>query len=216
MAVIAVGSRPETPDVTKFFELPAVDRKFGGTGGRGGGGGDLLCPYYARLPVGFSFGRSCLHLYRITRPSSLESTKWRCESRAPGPVVRRFYGPGCRVIIEFLFRPFTKCTLVAFLRKSRDGDELTLGRDERRIRVLVVYEHTVIQTPSCLGSLVNPRIAYIPSRFIAAQTFFFSFFFPLHLPLSRSLPFSLPGGPCLSLQWVLGFSPLGGTAKVST
>jgi len=30
MAVIAVGSRPETPDVTKFFELPAVDRRFGG------------------------------------------------------------------------------------------------------------------------------------------------------------------------------------------
>jgi hypothetical protein len=30
MAVIAVGSRPETPDVTKFFELPAVDRRFKG------------------------------------------------------------------------------------------------------------------------------------------------------------------------------------------
>ena len=35
MAVIAVGSRPETPDVTKFFELPAVDRRFGGREGRG-------------------------------------------------------------------------------------------------------------------------------------------------------------------------------------
>jgi len=30
MAVIAVGSRPETPDVTKFFELPAVDKRFKG------------------------------------------------------------------------------------------------------------------------------------------------------------------------------------------
>lgn len=30
MAVIAVGSRPETPDITKFFELPAVDRRFEG------------------------------------------------------------------------------------------------------------------------------------------------------------------------------------------
>lgn len=29
MAVIAVGWRPETPDVTKFFELP-VDRRFEG------------------------------------------------------------------------------------------------------------------------------------------------------------------------------------------
>lgn len=36
MAVIAVGSRPETPDVTKFFELPAVDRRFEGRV-RGGG-----------------------------------------------------------------------------------------------------------------------------------------------------------------------------------
>lgn len=28
MAVIAIGSRPATPDVTKFFELPApVDRR---------------------------------------------------------------------------------------------------------------------------------------------------------------------------------------------
>jgi len=30
MAVIAVGWRPETPDVTKFFELPVVDRRFEG------------------------------------------------------------------------------------------------------------------------------------------------------------------------------------------
>jgi len=30
MAVIAVGSRPETPDVTKFFELPAIDSRFKG------------------------------------------------------------------------------------------------------------------------------------------------------------------------------------------
>lgn len=40
MAVIAVGSRPETPDVTKFFELPAVDRRFEGMAmgaGRTGG-----------------------------------------------------------------------------------------------------------------------------------------------------------------------------------
>lgn len=28
MVLIAVGSRPETPDVTKFFELPVVDRRF--------------------------------------------------------------------------------------------------------------------------------------------------------------------------------------------
>lgn len=40
MAVIAVGSRPETPDVTKFFELPpavVVDRRFRRHGGYGGG-----------------------------------------------------------------------------------------------------------------------------------------------------------------------------------
>lgn len=39
MAVIAVGSRPETPDVTKFFELLAVDRRFEGMAMRGGGQG---------------------------------------------------------------------------------------------------------------------------------------------------------------------------------
>lgn len=38
MAVIAVGSRPETPDVTKFFELPAVDRRFEGRVREGRGG----------------------------------------------------------------------------------------------------------------------------------------------------------------------------------
>lgn len=38
MAVIAVGSRPETPDITKFFELPAVDRRFGGRVREGEGG----------------------------------------------------------------------------------------------------------------------------------------------------------------------------------
>lgn len=37
MAVIAVGSRPATPDVTKFFELPAVDRRSEGGGSRKGG-----------------------------------------------------------------------------------------------------------------------------------------------------------------------------------
>lgn len=30
MAVIVVGSRPETPDITKFFELSAVDKRFDG------------------------------------------------------------------------------------------------------------------------------------------------------------------------------------------
>lgn len=62
--------------------------------------------------------------------------------------------------------------------------------------MLVVYEHAVIQTPSCLGSPVNPRIACIPSRFIAARTFFF----PLSAP-SRSLPPSsfLPSRQPLSL-----------------
>lgn len=38
MAVIAVGSRPETSDVTKFFELPAVDRRFDGMAVRQEGG----------------------------------------------------------------------------------------------------------------------------------------------------------------------------------
>lgn len=36
MALIAVGSRPETPDVTKFFELPVVDRRFEGRIREGG------------------------------------------------------------------------------------------------------------------------------------------------------------------------------------
>lgn len=87
-----------------------------------------------------------------------------------------------------------------FLRRSHDGDELTLRRETRRIRVLIIYEHATIQTPSCLGSLVNPRIAYIPSRFIAARTFFF--LFPLRLALSRSLPLSsfLPSRQPLSLS----------------
>lgn len=73
--------------------------------------------------------------------------------------------------------------------------------------MLVVYEHAVIQTPSCLGSLVNPRIACIPSRFIAARIFFF----PLPAP-SRSLllfsflpsrqPLSLsPTGPRILAAW---------------
>lgn len=75
-----------------------------------------------------------------------------------------------------------------FLKESYDGDELTLGRETSRIRVLVVYEHAVIQTPSCLGSLVNPRIAYIPSRFIAARTFFFLLAPSCSLPLSSFLP----------------------------
>lgn len=76
-------------------------------------------------------------------------------------------------IVEFLFHWLKKypCSLV-FLRNIRDENELTLGRSEP-IRRLVIYERAVKQTPSCLGSLVNPRIAYIPSRFIAARPFFF-------------------------------------------
>lgn len=47
MAVIAVGSRPETPDITKFFELSAVDKRFAGerygeTGGEREGGFRIL------------------------------------------------------------------------------------------------------------------------------------------------------------------------------
>lgn len=133
--------------------------------------------------------------------------------------ISRDYGmcPCCIVrIIEFLIPPPYKVHPrdSVFLRRSSDEDELTLGRETRCIRVLVVHEHAVIQTPSCLGSLVNPRIAYIPSRFIAARSFFF--LFPLRLALSRSFPFSLPGGPCHSPARVLGFSPLGGIAKVPT
>lgn len=46
MAVIAVGSRPETPDVTKFFELPAVDRRFEGMAiGAGRQGADGRASY---------------------------------------------------------------------------------------------------------------------------------------------------------------------------
>lgn len=76
-------------------------------------------------------------------------------------------------IAEFLFHWLKKypCSLV-FLRNIRGENELTLGRSEP-IRRLVIYERAVKQTPSCLGSLVNPRIAYIPSRFIAARPFFF-------------------------------------------
>lgn len=50
MAVIAVGSRPETPDVTKFFELPAVDRRFEGTamGGRADGRASYIRNSYLR------------------------------------------------------------------------------------------------------------------------------------------------------------------------
>ncbi|EFN60420.1 hypothetical protein EAG_02132 [Camponotus floridanus] len=263
MALIAVGSRPETPDVTKFFELPVVDRRFEGRVRERGS----VCPYYARqrieqglkkrppsggrdsvftgppvghevnrqpeilmyllhpsLPVGFSFGRSCLHLYRITRLSSLESAERRlpkkprssgslvspghgtlahhlrgepgqdhranvlrinvmtlrngddtiilevtgsppvikmslmiilglslggCESRAPGPMVRRFHGSGYRLLKKY------PCSLV-FLRNIRGENELTLGRSEP-IRRLVIYERAVKQTPSCLGSLDSPR-----------------------------------------------------------
>lgn len=41
MAVIAVGSRPEMPDVTKFFELPAVDRRFKGRARESEGVGEV-------------------------------------------------------------------------------------------------------------------------------------------------------------------------------
>lgn len=37
----------------------------------------LMYLLHPSLPVGFSFGRSCLHLYRITRLSSLESAERR-------------------------------------------------------------------------------------------------------------------------------------------
>ncbi|KYN33410.1 hypothetical protein ALC56_12122 [Trachymyrmex septentrionalis] len=148
----------------------------------------LLYPSLAR----WLFIRSCLHLYRITRPSSLESTEWRETAQRPrptGPLIYQHFSSygnsrvekfsyfsffkanvprinvmtlrngddtiilevtgsppvikrslmiilglslgGCESrIIEFLFRPFTKCTPVVFLRWNRDGDELTLGRDE--------------------------------------------------------------------------------------
>jgi len=48
MAVIAVGSRPETPDVTKFFELPAVDRRFEGRIRKGGRGPPYIRNSYLR------------------------------------------------------------------------------------------------------------------------------------------------------------------------
>lgn len=48
MAVIAVGSRPETPDVTKFFELPAVDRRFEGMVREEGGGPPYIRNSYLR------------------------------------------------------------------------------------------------------------------------------------------------------------------------
>lgn len=56
MAVIAVGSRPETPDVTKFFELPAVDRRFEGMeAARKGKGGLRILGIH--ISVGVGWGR---------------------------------------------------------------------------------------------------------------------------------------------------------------
>lgn len=71
-----------------------------------------------------------------------------------------------------------------------------------------MHERAVKQTPSCLASLVNPRIVYIPPLALLP--------FDLFSPPPLSLFLSTFPAALESLQRVLGFPPLGGIAVVPT
>ncbi|EZA55047.1 hypothetical protein X777_04512, partial [Ooceraea biroi] len=211
MAVIAVGSRPETPDVTKFvlimpgvwwrLEKSADSRVAGGIQFLPAPPSDaestvspiLMYLLYPSLPVGFSFGLPVLPPFishyetqllgirpeqRLPRdpdplvPLSLAAAVLlhtvfgMSQANVPRVNVMTLRNGDDTIILEVTGSPpVIKRSLMIILGLSlggcesegpganvRDDDKLTRERGES-IRLPVVYERAVKQTPSCLGSL---------------------------------------------------------------